>query len=112
MEADRGVVVCQLAVTGQPDGIHADAVDPVLIAEAADAVPLHGFDFANARIGVRTVNLADVDGLAERLPLSARMAHALKRGPLSFAELQHSTSSRVVVSRRPSSQSPFQIDVK
>lgn len=37
------------------------------------------------RIGVRSVNLVDVEGLADRLPLSARIAHLLKSGPRSFA---------------------------
>lgn len=49
-----------------------------------------GLEFAftpQGRIDVRNVDLATVDGLAERMPLAARMTHLLKRGPLTFAEI-------------------------
>lgn len=45
------------------------------------------FSFAADLIAVRTVDLAGVDGLAEKLPLAVRMTHLLKRGPLTFAQL-------------------------
>ena len=46
-------------------------------------------------IGVRPVDLAGVDGLAERLPLAVRMAAVLKRGPRSFAELAADLNAKV-----------------
>jgi hypothetical protein len=45
------------------------------------------FEFSPDRIHVRTANLAEVDGLSDRLPLSVRMTDALKRGPMTFAAL-------------------------
>jgi hypothetical protein len=45
------------------------------------------FTFADDRITVCPTNLANVEGLAERLPLQTRIAHLLKGGPLTFAEL-------------------------
>jgi hypothetical protein len=56
-----------------------------------------GFEFAFSadRIDVRRVDLAGVEGLAERLPLHARMVHLLKRGPLSFAELATQLDAKV-----------------
>jgi len=40
------------------------------------------------RIDVRPCNLADVEGLAERLPLSTRIAHLIRQnGPRSFAQI-------------------------
>jgi hypothetical protein len=53
------------------------------------------FDFTGDRIGVRTVDLASVDGLAQRLPLAARMTAVLKRGPRSFAELAEELDAKV-----------------
>lgn len=53
------------------------------------------FDFTPERIGVRPVDLADVDGLAERLSLAARMTALLKRGPLSFAEIATELDAKV-----------------
>ena len=45
------------------------------------------FSFTADRISVQPVNLADVEGLAERLPLAVRMTAALKRGPMTYAQL-------------------------
>lgn len=53
------------------------------------------FNFGAERIGVRSVNLADVDGLAEKLPLSVRMAHVLKSGPLTYAQLADTLTAKV-----------------
>jgi hypothetical protein len=53
------------------------------------------FAFSPEQIHVRGVDLANVDGLAERLPLSTRMAHLLKRKPLTFAEIAEELSAKV-----------------
>jgi hypothetical protein len=45
------------------------------------------FTFTDERIAVCSANLASVEGLADRLPLSTRIAHLLKRGPLTLHEL-------------------------
>jgi len=45
------------------------------------------FTFTAERITVRNVDLATVEGLAERLPLAARMAETLRHGPLTFVEI-------------------------
>lgn len=45
------------------------------------------FDFTPDRIGVRNVNVAAVDGLADKLPLALRVLHVLKGGPLTIAEI-------------------------
>ena len=45
------------------------------------------FSFTSDQITVQPANLADVEGLAEKLPLSARIAHLVKDRPLSFAEV-------------------------
>jgi len=45
------------------------------------------FTFSPERIAVRPVDLALVEGLAEKLPLAARMLHLLKNGPLTLAVL-------------------------
>src|SRR5262249_6157017 len=45
------------------------------------------FSFDTESIGVRAVNLADVEGLAEKLPLHVRMRHALQHGPMTCAQL-------------------------
>lgn len=44
------------------------------------------FTFAD-RIAVRPCNLADVEGLADRLPLATRIAHLVKQSPRSFAQI-------------------------
>lgn len=43
------------------------------------------FTFTEDQIRVASVDLADVDGLAERLPVSARIGHVLKAGPQTVA---------------------------
>lgn len=53
------------------------------------------FTFSDDQINVRNVDLAAVEGLAEKLPLPARMAHALKRGPMTFAELASTLDAKV-----------------
>jgi hypothetical protein len=45
------------------------------------------FDFTPDRITVRNVNVAAVEGLADKLPLALRMQHLLKGGPLTIAEM-------------------------
>jgi len=52
------------------------------------------FTFGEA-IRVKPVNLAGVVGLAERLPLAARMTHLLKTGPLTYAELAEQLDAKV-----------------
>lgn len=52
------------------------------------------FTFAE-RIAVRSINLADVDGLAERLPLASRISHALTHGPLTFAQIAEALDAKV-----------------
>jgi hypothetical protein len=53
------------------------------------------FDFHGERIGVRSVDLATVDGLAERLPLAARMRALLTRGPLTYAAIADELGAKV-----------------
>jgi hypothetical protein len=53
------------------------------------------FSFGAERIHVVPVNLADVEGLAEKLPLSARMTHLLRTGPLTYAQLAEELESKV-----------------
>jgi hypothetical protein len=53
------------------------------------------FRFSTERIDVQPVNLAEVDGLAERLPLAVRMSHALVHGPLTFAQLAEELGAKV-----------------
>ena len=53
------------------------------------------FAFGAERIDVRTVDIATVDGLAERMPISARMAAALKRGPLTCAQLSDELGAKL-----------------
>jgi hypothetical protein len=45
------------------------------------------FTFTSERISVHAVDLATVEGLAERLPLWQRMAHLLKTGPMTIAQI-------------------------
>jgi len=45
------------------------------------------FDFRGQSIAVRHVDLATVEGLAERLPLAARVAGLLKGGALTYAQI-------------------------
>jgi hypothetical protein len=53
------------------------------------------FDFSGDRIEVRRADLANVEGLAERLPIRARIEAALKRGPMSYAELADALGAKV-----------------
>ena len=45
------------------------------------------FAFSSEQINVRPVDLAGVDGLADRLPISARMVHILQGGPMTLAAI-------------------------
>lgn len=45
------------------------------------------FAFTGDTIGVRSVDLATIEGLADKLPMAARMAAALRSGPLTIAQL-------------------------
>lgn len=45
------------------------------------------FTFGPDRIGVQSVDLATVDGLADSLPLAGRIIPLLKRGPLSLTQI-------------------------
>lgn len=45
------------------------------------------FNFDRETIGVRSINLADVDGMSQRLPIATRVAHALKQGPMTYTQL-------------------------
>ncbi len=53
------------------------------------------FTFSDDVIGVAPVNLANVEGLADRLPLASRIAYLLKRGPLSYAQLANDLDAKV-----------------
>jgi hypothetical protein len=45
------------------------------------------FQFSPDRIDVQAVDLATVEGLADRLTVSTRMAHVLKAGPLTYLQI-------------------------
>jgi hypothetical protein len=60
----------------------------------AHAIALE-FDFRPDRIQVRPVNPAGVEGLAQKLPLHLRMAHELKRGPLTFVALAEALDAKL-----------------
>ena len=53
------------------------------------------FDFTQAAIAVKPVNLAGVDGLSSRLPLAARIAHLLQAKPLTYAEIAEQLDAKV-----------------
>jgi hypothetical protein len=53
------------------------------------------FAFDVETIAVRPVNLANVDGLAEKLPLSTRMIHLLKGGPLTLAAISEELDAKL-----------------
>lgn len=53
------------------------------------------FTFSSAQIMARPVNLADVEGLAERLPLRTRMIEALKHGPKTFTQLAEELGAKL-----------------
>jgi hypothetical protein len=46
------------------------------------------------RIDVQPCDLAEVEGMAERLPLSARIAHLVKHRPLSFAQIAETLGAK------------------
>jgi hypothetical protein len=52
------------------------------------------FSFSD-RIQVRPVDLVAVEGLAEKMPLHARMRHALKAGPMTYAGLAEELGAKV-----------------
>jgi hypothetical protein len=53
------------------------------------------FTFTSERISVRPVDLATVEGLAERLLLWQRMAHLLKTGPMTIAQMADELDARL-----------------
>jgi hypothetical protein len=46
-------------------------------------------------ISVRSVDLADVDGLADKLPLARRIAHVLQHGPLTLVQIAERLDAKV-----------------
>jgi hypothetical protein len=63
-----------------------------------DPHPEVGLEFAfcpDRRINVRKIDLLDVEGLADRLPLASRIGGALRTGPLSYAELATRLDAKV-----------------
>ena len=55
-----------------------------------------GLEFTfSEQISVRSVDLANVDGLADRLPLPFRMTHLLSQGPLTYAEIAEELGAKV-----------------
>jgi hypothetical protein len=53
------------------------------------------FTFTPEQIGVRPVDLATVEGLADRLPLWQRMEHLLKTGPMTIAQMAEELDAKV-----------------
>src|SRR5262249_21225593 len=53
------------------------------------------FTFHRTQIAVRPVNLATVEGLAERLSLSDRIGHALKHVPMTFVQLTEELGAKL-----------------
>lgn len=53
-----------------------------------------GFTFTPERIIVAPADLAEVEGLAEKLPLSARIAHLVKARPLTFAAIAEELNAK------------------
>lgn len=51
------------------------------------------FNFGE-RIRVQTCDLADVEGLAEKLPLPARIAHLVRQEPRSFAQIAEELAAK------------------
>ncbi len=45
------------------------------------------FAFGTEQIGVRSVDLTTVEGLAERMPLATRISAALERGPMTIVAI-------------------------
>jgi hypothetical protein len=54
-----------------------------------------GFEFRAEQITVQRVDLAGVEGLADRLPMRVRIEAALKRGPMTYAALAKELSAKV-----------------
>jgi hypothetical protein len=66
-----------------------------------------GFDIHfGDRIEVRGSNVADNDQLAAKLPLSQRMYHALRRGPMTLAALAEETGGAEATLDRYTRRSP------
>jgi hypothetical protein len=63
--------------------------------DGARVLPLGLEFFTPDRITVRKVDLASVAGLADRVPLSVRMAHTLKRGPMTLAPLSEELGAKL-----------------
>lgn len=53
------------------------------------------FDFAGDTIGVQSVDLAHVDGLADKLPLALRMSAFLRAGPHTIAQIAEALDAKV-----------------
>jgi hypothetical protein len=53
------------------------------------------FNFRAEQIDLRPVDLANVDGLSDRLGLPARMKHFLIRGPRTYAEIAEELDAKV-----------------
>lgn len=53
------------------------------------------FTFRPDQIGVRSVDLASVEGLSDRIGLPARMRHLLGRGPRTYAEIAEELDAKV-----------------
>jgi hypothetical protein len=63
-----------------------------------DRCPPVGLEFTfegAARICVRPVDIATVEGLAQQLPLSVRMKALLSRGPMTFDEIAEALGAKV-----------------
>ena len=64
------------------------------------------FTFSDERIKTRSVDLADVDGLSQKLPLASRIAHELKQGPQTYAQLAESLGAKVDSVIKATNRSP------
>ena len=53
------------------------------------------FSFSPRQIAVRGVDLASVEGLAHALPLTVRMMHLLKRGPMTLVDIAQELDAKV-----------------
>ena len=53
------------------------------------------FGFDSDQITVLPIDLAGVDGLAERIPLPVRIVHLLKRGPLTYAQIAEELDAKL-----------------
>lgn len=52
------------------------------------------------------MNLADVEGLADKLSLPARMAHLLKRGPMTYASIAEELNAKLDTVIKAANRSP------